>query len=56
MATSPSEEEVAAVVAAIEVVWPRPTAPAAEPPRPAWRFSGRWWQSRPSVATQRRRP
>jgi len=38
----PSDEELAAIVAAIEVTWPRPIAvPAAELPR--WRFSGRWW-------------
>jgi hypothetical protein len=38
----PSDEELAAIVAAIEVTWPRPAAtPAAELPR--WRFSGRWW-------------
>ena len=38
----PSDEELAAIVAAIEVTWPRPVAaPAAELPR--WRFSGRWW-------------
>jgi hypothetical protein len=37
-----SDEELAAIVAAIEVTWPRPAvAPAAELPR--WRFSGRWW-------------
>jgi hypothetical protein len=38
----PTDEELAAMVAAIEVTWPRPvSAPAAELPR--WRFSGRWW-------------
>jgi hypothetical protein len=38
----PSDEELAAMVAAIEVTWPRPVAvPTAELPR--WRFSGRWW-------------
>jgi hypothetical protein len=38
----PSDEELAAIVAAIEVTWPRPVvAPAADLPR--WRFSGRWW-------------
>lgn len=38
----PTDEEVAAIVAAIEVTWPRPVAVrAAEAPR--WRFSGRWW-------------
>lgn len=52
MATSPSDagrrptaEEVAALVAAVTVLWPAPAAgaPAAPPRRPAWRFSGRWW-------------
>jgi hypothetical protein len=38
----PTDEELAAIVAAIEVTWPRPAVvPAAELPR--WRFSGRWW-------------
>jgi hypothetical protein len=50
----PTDEEVAAIVAAVEVVWPRPTARvgSAEPPR--WRFSGRWW-SKP-VPARRDRP
>ena len=51
MATSPSDagrhptpEEVAAIVAAVTVVWPAAPAPAPAPKRrPAWRFSGRWW-------------
>ena len=51
MATSPSDagehptaEEVAAIVAAVTVVWPAPPAAAPAPKRrPAWRFSGRWW-------------
>jgi len=38
-----SDDEVAAIVAAVEVAWPRPVAaPDAEQP-PRWRFSGRWW-------------
>jgi hypothetical protein len=38
----PSDAELAAIVAAIEVTWPHPVAvPTAELPR--WRFSGRWW-------------
>jgi hypothetical protein len=38
----PSDEELAAIVAAIEVTRPRAfAAPAAELPR--WRFSNRWW-------------
>jgi hypothetical protein len=43
---APSVEEAAAIVAAIEALWPKPVAAAsAEPERTlAWRFSGRWWQ------------
>lgn len=40
-----TEEEAAAIVAAVEALWPRPVA-VAEPerdPTTAWRFSGRWW-------------
>jgi hypothetical protein len=40
---SPSDEEAAAIAAAIELLWPRPTSVNAEPPRSNWRFSGRWW-------------
>ena len=43
----PTPEELAAIVAAVELVWPRPAAPTPEPPAPvspAWRFSGRWWR------------
>ena len=59
MATSPSdptEEEVAAAIAAIELLWPRAVVVVdAEPPKPpAWRFSGRWW-ARP-VPVSRQRP
>jgi len=54
MATSPSDrarptpEELAAIVAAVEVAWPKlpkPPRPVRAPARtPAgWRFSGRWW-------------
>ena len=52
----PTEEEAAAIVAAIEAMWPRPTIVIAEPlKRPSpWRFSGRWW-SRP-VPARRDRP
>ncbi len=53
---APSEEEAAAIVAAIDALWPRPVVAAVEPSRPAnaWRYSGRWW-SRP-VAARRDRP
>ena len=54
----PSDEEAAAIVAAVEMCWPRPVVVlAADPSRDrtaAWRFSGRWW-SRP-VAARRDRP
>ncbi|MGH9217249.1 MAG: hypothetical protein ACRD0V_10855 [Acidimicrobiales bacterium] len=39
----PTDEEVAAIVAAIDVTWPRPAATPAAGPPPRWRFSGRSW-------------
>jgi len=52
----PEPEELAAILAAIEIAWPKPVvvaAPAApEPPR--WRFAGRWW-SKP-IPVRRDRP
>lgn len=53
---TPTDEEAAAVVAAIEALWPRPVVTTAEATRRAspWRFSGRWW-NRP-VAARRDRP
>jgi hypothetical protein len=53
---TPTDEEAAAVVAAIEALWPRPVIVTDEASRRAgpWRFSGRWW-SRP-VAARRDRP
>jgi hypothetical protein len=51
----PTDEEVAAIVAAIEVAWPRPAAAAAGPePAQRWRFSGRWWTK--PVPLRRGRP
>jgi hypothetical protein len=43
---APSDEEVAAIAAAVEVLWPKPVVAGAAPQAPrsaAWRFSGRWW-------------
>jgi hypothetical protein len=57
MATSPSEEEMAAIVAAYEVLHPRVVVLAeveGAAAVPAWRFSGRWW-SRP-IPSRRMRP
>lgn len=52
----PSDEEMAAIMAAVQVVLasgPGAGDPAPEPP-PRWRFSGRWW-SKP-VPSRRDRP
>ena len=49
-----TDEEVAAIMAAVEVAWPRPVAaPDADLP-PRWRFSGRWWTK--PVPLRRGRP
>lgn len=42
---APTAEEAAAIVAAVEALWPRPVAVHHEsgPRSMAWRFSGRWW-------------
>jgi hypothetical protein len=50
----PSPEELAAIVAAVEVTWPRAVAGTGVEPPPRWRFSGRWW-SKP-VPARRDRP
>ena len=41
----PSEEEVAAIAAAVEALWPKPVVVESSPVarRPTWRFSNRWW-------------
>lgn len=42
----PSREEVAAILAAVELAWPRPGGdPEPEPAPSRWRFSGRWWSA-----------
>jgi hypothetical protein len=42
---APNDEEAAAIVAAVEGLWPRPVVAVADEgdPTVAWRFSGRWW-------------
>jgi hypothetical protein len=50
----PTPEQLAAITAAVELLWPRPVVvvdAAPEPPR--WRFSGRWWV-RPAAARRER--
>jgi hypothetical protein len=47
-------EVLAAIVAAVDQVWPRPVLVAAEEERPStWRFSGRWWATPISMRRQR---
>jgi hypothetical protein len=48
---------MAAIVAAVEMAWPRPVVVTDDGPKlPVWRFSGRWWLPRRPVAAVRRRP
>lgn len=53
---APTDEEAAAIVAALDVLWPRRGADDVESARRAavWRFSGRWW-SQP-IPLRRARP
>jgi hypothetical protein len=54
---APSPEELAAIAAALEAVWPRRVPVAEEAPeRSPWRWSGRWWASHLPPAAERRRP
>jgi hypothetical protein len=57
MPVPPTEEEVAAIVAAVMATQPVTVAAATgpeRPPTPAWRFSARWW--RKPIASRRDRP
>ncbi|MEJ7800175.1 MAG: hypothetical protein WKF60_06630 [Ilumatobacter sp.] len=42
---APTDEEAAAIVAAVEALWPKPATvlPHERQGPPTWRFSGRWW-------------
>jgi hypothetical protein len=53
--SEPSSEEMAAIVAAVELVWPKPVvaAPASSEPSP-WRWSGRWWGPLTEVSGRQR--
>jgi hypothetical protein len=51
---APSDEEMAAIAAAVELAWPRPQSAVIADPPMRWRFSGRWW-SKP-VPSRRDRP
>jgi hypothetical protein len=43
----PTDEEMAAILAAYEALWPRPEAAVTPDASPRWRFAGRWWVKRP---------
>ena len=43
VAQGATEQELAAILAAYEALWPKASAAAAAPT--AWRFSGRWWHA-----------
>jgi hypothetical protein len=53
---TPTEDEVAAIVAAMEELWPRAIVEQPDDVRrpSVWRFSGRWW-SQP-IPLRRPRP
>ena len=52
----PSDEEAAAIAAALVVAWPRSGGVVDDGPArpPAWRFAGRWWGG--PAAVERARP
>jgi hypothetical protein len=52
---SPTAEEVAAISAAIEGLWPKPVFFESSPISrvPTWRFSNRWWVTPLPVRRQR---
>lgn len=50
----PTDEEAAAIAAAIEVSWPRAVTSVEKLKTPRWRFAGRWW-SKP-IPIRRDRP
>jgi len=52
----PTEEEAAAIVAAVTLMWPQPVAASAviNKHNDSWRFSGRWWVN--DAISRRTRP
>jgi len=43
---APTSDELAAIIAAYEELWPAPAEVAMPAPSPRWRFAGRPWVSR----------
>ncbi len=52
----PTEEEAAAIAAAVTMMWPQPMVASATDASTvsAWRFSGRWWVT--DAVSRRARP
>ena len=52
----PTEEEAAAIAAAVTMMWPQPMVASATDASvvSAWRFSGRWWVT--DAVSRRARP
>ena len=52
----PTEEEAAAIAAAVTLMWPQPVVASTTDNKPnvAWRFSGRWWAN--DAISRRTRP
>ncbi len=44
---TPTDDELAAILAAYEVLWPRPNNAVNPEPAPRWRYAGRSWTPRP---------
>lgn len=51
---APADDEVVAIVAAIQVAYPRYGGAEERNAAPRWRFSGRWWTK--PAPLRRRRP
>ncbi len=51
MSPNPNEVEAAAIMAAVEALWPKPIVTQEEPaPASAWRFGSRPWLRHPLTA------
>lgn len=49
----PTDEEAAAIAAAVELTWPRAVVAAAPAEESRWRWSGRWWTKPVPLARDR---
>jgi hypothetical protein len=52
---TPTDDESAAIVAAVDALWPRAVSPApiGRGRHTSWRFSGRWWSAPTPVRRDR---